>query len=399
MRRRLRPIATRSRLRLRASGPLATVIALGMAASAYAAPASWTDFTALADTRLEITSNIEANGHFAVIQPGGLLRVGLNSYHNGPPADAYLAADVIELENGASANDVFVNSLKLDGTSEVRGATTSPFAFPLNVTPPVLPAAVDDPCTGSASNVIVTVAKSPQAIAPGCYKDLVIRNGAVGELAGGSYTFRKVLVEGAASGEGGQLIASSTAVLSVQETFVTEINADVFPASTNPADLTIYVKGANNQVGNGSLNNPNALFLGRIAAPNDGNLQIGVRAVYVGSAYAAELVIFGVHLPRKPTPTPTLTPTPTPTPTATTPFIPPTPTPTSPPTPTPTPTPEVTPTPTPTTPFVPPTPTPTPTPTATPEPTPTETPDTPPTPTQPFVPPERCPMFTSPQPC
>lgn len=344
---------------------------------------SWLDYTAVAETRLEIGSNITVSGNFGVIQQGGLLKLGTNAFHDNVPPNSFLAADGMEFTTGASANNVFVRDLQLNGDSEVRGTTTPlvPADFPLNISVPTLPPAVDDPCTTGAPDVTVTVAGSPQTIAPGCYRDLTVRNNAVAELQGGSYTFRRVLVEGAASSNGGQLIALAASVLAVQDTFVTEVNADVFPESGEPADLLIYAKGVNNQFGNGSLNDPNALFIGRMVAPNDANLQFGVRLVFTGNAYAREMFIFGVHLPRTPSPTPTRTPTPTPTPTAT-PTRTPTPTPTQPfmptATPTPTPTPSVTPTPTPTR-----TPTVTPTPTATPvvTPTPTGTPGVTPTPT------------------
>jgi len=378
---------------------------------------SWLDYTAVAEDRLQIGSNITVSGNFAVIQPGGILFLDTNAYHDDVPPSSFLAADRMDFTNGASANNVFVQTLQLNGTSEVRGTNTPLIAadFPLNITVPTLPPAVDDPCTATRPDVTVTVAGSPQVIPPGCYRDLTVRNNAVAELQGGNYTFRRVLVEGAASSGGGQLIALAASVLSVQDTFVTEVNADVFPESGDPADLLIYAKGVNNAFGNGSLNDPNALFIGRMVAPNDKNLQFGVRLVFTGNAYAREIFIFGVHLPRTPSPTPTRTPTPTPTatptrtptptPTPTMPFQPtatPTPSPTPTATPTPTRTPSVTPTPTPTvTPVVTPTPTSTPGTTATPTPTPTPPSNTPtptpvrtPTPTPPFNTPTPTPFRT-----
>jgi hypothetical protein len=367
-----------------------------------ALPTSWLDYTAVALNRLEIGSNIEVSGNFAVINPGGYLKLGTNAFHSSVPPDSFLAADTMEFTAGASANNVFTNNLILNGDSEVRGSTTDPYPFPLNIIQPTLPAAVNDPCTASATDLIITVAISPRQIAPGCYRDLIVRDKAVAELTGGNYTFRKVLVEGATSSSGGQLIALAASVLAVQTTFFTEINTDVFPESSDPADLLIYAKGTDNQIGNGSLNNANTLFIGQIVAPNDSHLEFGVRSVFIGNAFAAEMFIFGVHLPRTPTPTPSPTPTRTPTPTPTqTATRTPTPTPTLPfiptatPTPSPTPTPTVTPTVTPT--ATPPTNTPTPTPpTNTPTPTPPNTPTpTPPTNTPTPTPP-RTPTPTPP---
>ena len=385
-----------------------------------ALPTDWTAYTAIAETQMDIGSNIEVSGNYAVRQPGGLLNCGTNLFHNSVPADSFLAADKIMCENGSSVNNVFTNDLQLDGTAEVRGTTSTLSPLPININVPTLPAAVNDACTASASDVTVTVAQSPRTLAPGCYKDLDVKDGAVVEL-NGTYIFRNVLIEGSTSSGGGSLVATGATVINVQGTFLTEINADVFPDSSDPADLLVNVKGVNNQIGNGALTNPNSLFIGRIVAPNDDNLQFGVRSVFVGNAYAAELFIFGVHLPRTPSPTPTKTPTPTPTKTPTpTPTKTPTPTPTKPfiptatptPTPTPTATPKFTPTPTPTptaTPAVTPTPTSTPTltvtptpvntPTATPFRTPTPTPTSTalatPTPTLPFVPPTPTPKATA----
>jgi hypothetical protein len=370
-----------------------------------AVPTVWTDYTALAENRLEIGSNIEVSGNFAVRQPGGLLLGRIGLFHNSVPPDSFLAADGIELQNGSSVNNVFTNTLQLNGTATVRGTITDPFAFPLIITPPTLPPAVDDPCANSGADVTINVAGSPHTLAPGCYKDLTVRDGAVLEL-NGTYTFRKVLVEGSTSSSGGQLVAVGPTVLNVQRTFATEINADAFPDSGDPADLLVNSKGVNNRIGNGSLNPPpNSTFIGRLVAPNDPNLEFGARSVFIGNAYADEIFIFGVHLPRTPSPTPTRTPTPSPTPTKTptpTPTRTPTPTPTQPfmptATPTPSPTPTRTPTPTPTvtaTPGV--TATPTPTPTGTPGVTPTPTPFRTPTPT-PFRTPTPTPPLNTPTP-
>lgn len=382
-----------------------------------ALPSVWTDYTAVAEDRLEIGSNIEVSGNFAVIQQGGILKLDTNAFQNDVPADSFLAADSMEFTAGASANNVFYNTLVLNGDSEVRGTKTTPFTFPLSIVAPTLPAAANDPCIATASDVDVTLLVSPKTLAPGCYRDLDVKDGAVLELTGGTYKFRKVLIEGSTSSSGGQLVALATSTLNVQDTFVTEINADVFPDSSDPADLRVYAGGVNNRIGNGSLNNPNSLFIGQMVAPNDTNLEFGVRSVFIGNAYGIEVFIFGVHLPRTPSPTPTRTPTPTPTrtptPTPTKPFVPTaTPTPTS--TPTATPTNTVTPTPTPTrTPTNTPTPTPTPTstpgvtvtptptrtptvtPTVTPVNTPTVTPLATPTPTSPFVPPTPTPKLTA----
>jgi hypothetical protein len=292
---------------------MAGLVLVMHASVASALPTEWTQYTAVATNRLEVGSNIEVSGNFAVINSGGYLKLGTNLFHNSVPPDSFLAADTLEFTAGASANNVFTNTLILNGISEVRGTTTRPVSFPLNIIPPTLPAAVNDPCTATATDLIITVAISPRQIAPGCYRDLIVRDRAVAELTGGSYTFRKVLVEGATSSSGGQLVAVAASVLNVQTTLFTEINTDVFPESSDPADLLIYAKGTDNQIGNGSLNNANTLFIGQIVAPNDTHLEFGVRSVFIGKAYAAEMFIFGSHLPGTPTSAPTVTPTPGPT--------------------------------------------------------------------------------------
>jgi len=355
--------------RPRASAALAATLVLGMAASASALPTDWLEYTAIAKNRLDIGSNIEVSGNYAVTQPGGRLTLGTNLFHNSVPADSFLAADQMEFVTGASANNVSVNALQLNGTSEVRGATTSPLALPIAINVPALPAAVTNPCADGASNVTVTPGQT-KTLAPGCYRNLLVNNNGVLELSGGDYIFRQVLVEVDA-----QVIAKTASVVSVQTKLVTELRAFVSPQSAKPADLQIFIGGAHSQIGN------DGLVIGRIVAPNDMDFVFGPRVSFVGTVYADELNIFGVHQLRTPTPTPTRTPPSTPTPTPTQPFVPPTPTPT------PTP-PGSTPTPTP----------PGQTPTPTPPPTPTPT-FVPPTPTEPFTPPEECPSFTSPNNC
>ena len=176
------------------------------------------------------------------------------------------------------------------------------------------------------------------------------------------------------------MTAKTTTSISVQDKLTTGLRSFLSPQSGNPADLQIFIGGKQNQIGN------EALFIGRIVAPNDPGFEFGVRATFIGNAYADGMNIFGVHLPRTPTPTPTGTPRPTGTP-----FVPPTPTPT--------PTPDAdadpagqTPTPTP------PGPTPTPTPPGqTPTPTPTATPFVPPTPTEPFTAAREVPVVHQPE--
>jgi hypothetical protein len=336
----------------RALAAAAVLLALGRADAASAQPpSSWTSYAALAKTRLDIGSNIEVSGNYAVIQPGGRLTLGTNTFHSSTPAGSFLAADRMEFTTGASANDVFVNSLVLNGTAEVRGTTTTPFSFPLNVDVPSLPADTANPCIDSASSVTVTVAQSPKTLAPGCYRDVSVDNGAILELSGGNYIVRRIRIE-----VEGQVTAAAPTTINVRETVTTQLRTSLFPQSGSPEDLQLFVAGDNNQIGN------DGMFVGRLVAPNDARLEFGVRAIFVGNAYADGINIFGVHQPRTPTPTPTRTPTVT-----STPFVPPTPTPTptrTPPGFTPTPTPTGTPTVTPT-PFDPPTPTPTRTPTVT----------------------------------
>jgi hypothetical protein len=272
----------------------------------------------------------------------------------------------MEFTTGASANNVFVNSLQLNGTAEVRGTKTTPLALPLNINVPPLPANASSPCAESGVDVTIAASQT-KSLAPGCYRDVQVSHNATLNLTGGTYVFRNLLVE-----VDSQLNAQSASTITVQQKLTTELRSFFAPQSGDPADLMIFVGGKQNQIGNEST------FIGRVVAPNDPGFEFGVRATFIGNAYAEGMNIFGVHLPRTPSPTPTRTPTPTPSPTPT-----PTPTPTV----TPTPTPTTTPVPTPTKPFVPPTPTPTPT--GVPTVTPTGAPP----------PPEKCPSFTSPNNC
>ncbi|HEY8515324.1 MAG TPA: hypothetical protein VIS07_07415 [Candidatus Binatia bacterium] len=330
----------------------------GATAASATPPSEWTAYTALATKRLDIGSNIEVSGNYGVILPGGRLTLGTNTFHSPTQAGGALVADSMEFTTGASANDVYVNSLKLNGTSNVRGTTTTPFPFPLTVNAPTLPADTSNPCVNGAQNVTVTKAQSPRTLPAGCYRDVAVDGGATLELTGGNYIFRRLRVEPDA-----QAVATAPTTINVAQQVITQLRSSLYPQSGAPEHLELYVAGTNNQVGN------EALFIGRFIAPNDPRLEFGVRALFVGNAYAEGINIFGVHLPRTPTPTPPPTPTPT------SPFIPPTPTPTPTPTQTPPPTPPPTVTPSPTPTPVGPTPTPTPPPT----PTVTFTPFVPPT--------------------
>jgi len=367
------PNTPRARRRVRPSRAAMTALAvLGFAAQAHALSSNWLDYTAIGGSRLDIGSNILVAGNFAVIRPGGTLTLGTNLYHDAVPADTFLAADRMEFTTGASANNVFVNTLQLNGTAEVRGTKTTPLALPLNINVPPLPANATSPC--AVSGVDVTVASGQtQSLPPGCYGNLQVSSGATLDLTGGTYVFRQVLIEPNA-----QLAASTSTTITVQQRFTTQLRSFVAPDSGDAVDLTIYVAGTQGRIGNEST------FIGRIVAPNDPGFEFGVRVTFIGNAYADGMNIFGVHLPRTPSPTPPRTPTPTPPATPT-------------PTPTPSPTPTGIPTPTPTEPFVPPTPTPT-EPFVPPTPTPTEPPP-PPTATPPPPPPDNCPSFTSPNDC
>lgn len=361
IRRRVRPARTA------AHATVAALAVLGFAAQAHALSSNWLDYTAIAGSRLDIGSNIAVAGNYAVLRSGGSLTLGTNLYHDAVPADSFLAADTMEFTTGASANNVFVNSLQLNGTAEVRGTKTTPLALPLNINVPALPANAISPCAEAGSDVTVAASQT-RSLAAGCYRNLLVSQSGTLNLTGGTYVFRQVLVDPDA-----QLNAQAASTITVQQKLTTSLRSWVAPQSGDAADLMIFVAGKQNQIGN------EATFVGRVVAPNDPGFEFGVRATFIGNAYAEGLNIFGVHLPRTPTPTPTSSPTPTASPTPT-----PTPTPTV----TPTPTPTGIPTPTPTKPFVPPTPTPTPTgvPTA----TPTGGPPTPP---------PRCPSPFSPNDC
>jgi hypothetical protein len=348
----------------------AALAVLGFAANAHAMSSNWLDYTAIAGSRLDIGSNILVAGNYAVLRQGGSLTLGTNLYHDAVPADSFLAADTMEFTTGASANNVFVNSLQLNGTAEVRGTKSTPLALPLNINVPPLPANATSPCAGAASDVTVAASQT-LGLAPGCYRDVQVAHDGTLNLSGGTYVFRNLLVEVDA-----QLNVQSASTVTVQQRLTTELRSFISPQSGDPADVLIFVAGQQNQIGN------EATFIGRIVAPNDPGFEFGVRATFIGNAYAEGMNIFGVHLVRTPSPTPTRTATPTPTPTVT-----PTPTPTSTVTPTPTPTSTGVPTPTPTQPFRPPTPTPTPT--GVPTVTPTGVPP----------PPDKCPSFTSPNDC
>jgi hypothetical protein len=362
-----------SRRRVRPARVAAAALAvLGFAANAHALSSNWLDYSAIGGSRLDIGSNILVAGNYAVIRPGGSLTLGTNLYHDAVPADSFLAADTMEFTTGASANDVFVNSLQLNGTAEVRGTKTTPLALPLNIDVPPLPANATSPCADAGVDVTIGNGQT-KSLPAGCYRNLQVSPGATLNLTGGTYVFRRALIETDA-----QLNAASASTVTVQQRLTSELRSFVAPDSGNPADLMIYVGGTQNRIGN------EATFIGRVVAPNDTGFEFSPRVTFIGNAYAEGLNIFGVHLLRTPSPTPTRTPTPTPSPTPTR-----TPTPT--PTITPTPTPTGIPTPTPTEPFVPPTPTPTPPPPP-PPPTPTPTPPAPPTP-------DKCPSFTSPNDC
>ena len=107
--------------RARACAALAATMVLGFAATGARVPSDWLQYTAIAKSRLDIGSNIEVSGNYAVTQPGGRLSLGTNLFHSSVPPDSFLAADQMEFTTGASANNVLVNSLQLNGTSEVRG--------------------------------------------------------------------------------------------------------------------------------------------------------------------------------------------------------------------------------------------------------------------------------------
>ncbi len=172
-------------------GAIAAVAALGAAATvALAQPSTdWRDYTAVARDTLIIGGNIEVMGNFGVVEPGGSLQVGVRTTVRGPvgaPDSSFVAADRVTVGPLASVTDVFANALALRQGAVVRGVQ-GPVTLPLLVLPP-LPPAIDDPCTLSASNVVVP-SGTTLGIGPGCYRKLrVVRSGRV-ELDPGTYNF------------------------------------------------------------------------------------------------------------------------------------------------------------------------------------------------------------------
>ncbi len=396
---------------------LAMILALiGGATPGHAEPgAKWTDYTALAGSRLEIGVNIAVVGHFGVVGHGGQLVVDEGATHitaTTPPDDALMAADSIQLKNNTSLNHVFARSVKRSPAADIRGVIDGTFSFPLNVTLPSLPASATSPCTARQPAVIV-LKDTTRTLAPGCYGLLRVAAGATLELSGGEYTFKRIFM----ASNSGLVITDGVANITVQENLETADSVDIGPTSLKAKHLWLWIAGRNNQIGKFSA------LVGNVFAPNDKSFDVLKGTNFAGTIYAEELSIRGCHGCVVPTPTPTPTATPKPTPTATkaptpTPTRTPTPTPTTTPTPTPTPIPTPTPTvpiviptptptakPTPTkTPFVP-TPTPRPTvpivvPTPTPKPTPTRTPTPTPTPqptaTSPVVVPTPTPVWCPP---
>ncbi len=380
---------------------------------------TWTDYTALAGSRLEFGVHLSLVGDFGVVEPGGELIIAPGSVHltaNPPPDDALLVADKVVVDGGldepknrSSVNDVFTNDLDLGPGAAVRGTLTDPFPFPLAVSLPSLPAGVSSSCTVGKPQITIPVSTT-QSLPPGCYGKLKLSEASTLEVGGGEYIFKEItLLESA-----GLIVTSGVVDLIIQDNLETDPEIDLGPASMNPQHLRVWIGGDQNQLGKFSV------VVANIFAPNDSHFEVLKGTNFAGTIYADRIAIRPCHECVVPTPTPTPTPTPkptptsaktpapTPTPTPTIPIVVPTPTPTATavatPTPTqpagtPTPTPSATPvgpTPTPSKTPVGPTPTPTGAPTATPAPSPTPVPT--PTPTAPFVVPTPTPKPPTPTP-
>ncbi len=257
---------------------------------------NWRDYRAVARESLSIGFNLAYDGNFGVIDPGGDMEVQLNSILFG--AGSYAAADSLEIKENTSVQDVFTNALVQRAGSVVNGSI-APVSLPLFAVPP-LPAAVSDPCTAAAANVVVPAAGS-LSLGPGCYGDVIVNDNAELDLAAGVYKLRNLSVRLNA-----KLITGPGFVsLNVAGDVNTEESAYIAPTSGNRADLDVFVGGTTVNLAKFSH------MTGAVFAPNAGDFQVLKEAYVSGPLLGRRLAIIGTHTPGTPTPTPTATPTPT----------------------------------------------------------------------------------------
>lgn len=329
-------------------------VLVGSIASPPSAAASWVDYRIVARSRLSIGPNLNLRGNYVVMDPGGTLALGQNSFQlDGSPAP-FMAADTINLGQSASIVDAYTNQITGHETGEVRGSRVG-FSVPVGLSLPAFPVAqACDACTMSEADISLAAGEE-RTLAPGCYRDLIVHREATAYLQPGSYTFKSWNIR-----KFGAVQADGAVQVHLRRNLKTEEGSFLGVSTGNAVDFQFWI-GSETTCSPGLAPNTSRLgkfttAMGTFVAPADTDFDLNKGVVLVGTVVADRVSIRGDHAARPPTPTPSATPTPTPTPTPT---ITPTPIPTSPfipPTPTPSPTPVVTPTPIPTSPFVPPTP-------------------------------------------
>ncbi len=304
------PIVRRSAV---ATGAALLVLTLAQGAAAAPFPSTnWKDIEVVGTESVTVGHNTRLFGSIAVLSNKGLLRVSADvvQVDGVAPDRNFVAASILEFGNGASVQDAYFNRIRSGaGDYYVRG-TRQPQSFPLPVATPALPAELGDSCVNFGPDILVDRDRS-RVLSPGCYGDVTVRDGGRLELNAGGFKMRSLRLN-----ESVRVIGHGDVDLFVRRAVDIGDDSIVGPESNSPDDLVFWARNDRNttcHIGR------RVRLVGRLVAPNDGNMLLLRDSRITGSVYGRK-----VHLkqdidpgsPPLPTPSPATTATPRPTTTA-----------------------------------------------------------------------------------
>ncbi len=303
-------------IRLPAVATRAALLVLSLAQGVAAAPfpsTNWKDIEVIGTDAVTVGHNTRLYGSIAVLAKKGLLRLSADvvQVDGVAPDRNFVAGATIEFGNRANVQDAYFNRIQ-NGAGDyfVRG-TRQPQGFPLPVATPSLPAELGDSCVNFGPDILVDRDQA-RVLSPGCYGDVTVRDGGRLDLNAGGFKMRSLRLN-----ESVRVVGHGDVDLFVRRAVDIGDDSIVGPETSNPDDLVFWARNDRNttcHIGR------RARLVGRLVAPNDGNMLVLRDARVTGSVYGRKVHLkqdIDPGIPPLPTPSPTTTATPRPTTTAT----------------------------------------------------------------------------------
>ena len=264
------------------------------AGQAKAAPSgNYRDYHFIALEEMDLGSNNNLPGNYAVLNDGGDIMIQNGAVQLGNTPNPYVVADTITMAANASIVDAYYGRpLQLAPSSEIRGTRFPNHPFPLTLVdlPPV-PLAVFDPCVLSADKIVIPV-DGAGTVASGCHGELEAKQGSSVTLSGGIYYFKSWDIKNQVT-----INVQSASTIYVRQNVRTQEETSVEPDSDDPDDLIFYVGSDSNKRSSiGGFNRFVAVFIDT----NNPELNIRKQTEFVGTAVAIKVKLRSVHEDRIP---------------------------------------------------------------------------------------------------